>query len=71
MKFHETMDFETRMKNMCRITPRQDQIEVISEEYAKCYGKSKEEVFERMWFYTSRFQEKYKKRQMIKQKLKV
>lgn len=71
MKFHEKMDFETRMKNMCRITPRQDQIEVISEEYAKCYGKSKEEVFERMWYYTSRFQEKYKKRQMIKQKLKV
>lgn len=71
MKFHEKMDFKTRMKNMCRITPRQDQIEVISEEYAKYYGKSKEEVFEKMWHYTSRFQEKYKKRQMIKQLLKV
>ena len=70
MKFHDNMDFETRMKNLRRITARQDQVEVISEEYAKWYGKSKEEVFEKMWYYTSRFQEKYKKRQRIKQKLK-
>lgn len=58
MKFHKSMDFETRMNNLKRISPNKMQIETISEFYAGLYGKSKNEVFDVLWGYTSAFQRK-------------
>lgn len=70
MNFHESMDFDLRMKNLSRLTPKKEMIAVMSEEYAKCYDQPKEMVFEKMWFYTQEFQQKFAKKQRLKKKLK-
>jgi tRNA A-37 threonylcarbamoyl transferase component Bud32 len=55
MTFHKEMDFNLRMKNLCRLTPSEYMVQVISYEYAKLYNKPKEEVFKLMWKYTDAF----------------
>ena len=55
MTFHKEMDFNLRMKNLCRLTPSEYMVQVISYEYAKLYNKPKEEVFQLMWKYTDAF----------------
>ncbi|WP_395046215.1 lipopolysaccharide kinase InaA family protein, partial [Flavobacterium sp.] len=69
MKFHQEMDFKTRMKNLNRITPSEAMIKTISFEYAKLYGKSEEETFALMWKYTSEFQEKSNNKSRLKKKI--
>lgn len=70
MNFHTTMDFDMRMKNLSRLTPKKEMIAIMSEEYAKFYPQSKEIVFEKMWFFTQEFQQKFAKKQRLKKKLK-
>lgn len=55
MSFHKEMNFNLRMKNLCRLTPSEYMVKVISYEYAKHYKKPKEEVFQLMWHYTDAF----------------
>lgn len=69
MKFHESMDFETRMKNLRRLTPQKAMIAVMSNEYAKLYDKPETEIFERLWFHTCEFQEAFAKKKRLKKKL--
>jgi hypothetical protein len=66
MKFHQSMDFQSRMKNLRKITPSQEMIKIISTEYAKLYNKSEAEVFENMWKYTSEFQKKSSNKKKLK-----
>lgn len=66
MKFHESMDFQSRMKNLRKITPSQEMIQIISTEYAKLYDKPEIEVFEKMWKYTSEFQKKTSNKKKLK-----
>ena len=70
MNFHESMDFEMRMKNLSRLTPKKEMVAIMSNEYAKLYPKSESEILERMWFYTDDFQKKFHKKIRIKKKLK-
>ena len=70
MNFHTTMDFDMRMKNLSRLTPKKEMIAIMSEEYAKFYPQSKEIVFEKMWFFTQEFQQKFAKKQRLKKRLK-
>lgn len=70
MNFHDTMDFDLRMKNLSRLTPYKDMIAVMSDEYAKFYPQSQVEVFEKMWRFTQEFQAKFAKKQRLKKKLK-
>ena len=70
MNFHSTMDFDMRMKNLSRLTPKKEMIAVMSEEYAKFYPQTKEIIFEKMWFFTQEFQQKFAKKQRLKKKLK-
>lgn len=70
MKFHKEMDFDLRMKNLCRLTPSEDMVKTISYEYAKLYQKPEEEVFNLMWKYTHAFFTKSDKRKNFKKKLK-
>nr|WP_315198789.1 Kdo domain containing protein [uncultured Flavobacterium sp.] len=71
MNFHAQMDFEQRMKNLSRLTPQKGMIATMSKEYAKCYPvKTEAEIFEKMWFYTQEFQDKFAKKQRLKKKLK-
>lgn len=67
MKFHQSMNFQSRMKNLRKITPHQEMIKIISEEYARLYNKPELEVFENMWKYTTKFQ----KKTFIKKKIKT
>ncbi|MBC7440466.1 MAG: Kdo domain containing protein, partial [Flavobacterium sp.] len=71
MNFHDSMDFESRMKNLSHLTPKKDMIAVMSNEYSKLYADQKEEdIFEKMWFYTNNFQKRFAKKIRLKKKLK-
>lgn len=70
MNFHTTMDFDMRMKNLSRLTPKKEMIAIMSEEYAKFYPQSKEIVFEKMWVFTQDFQQKFAKKKRLKKRLK-
>lgn len=66
MKFHEKMNFEQRMKNLSKITPSKEMVQIISFEYAKLYEKNETEVFEKMWEHTSNFQRKFLRKKKLK-----
>jgi hypothetical protein len=66
MNFHQTMPFELRMKNLSRLTPKSEMVAIMSEEYAKLYSKSTDEIFEKMWYYTNDFQEKHHRKRRLK-----
>ncbi len=70
MSFHESMPFEVRMKNLCRLTYKQDMVKIMSNEYAKVSGESEQIIFETLWKYTSDFQEKFHRKKRLKNKLK-
>lgn len=70
MNFHDTMDFDSRMKNLSRLTPKKEMIAVMSDEYAKYYAQTSSVIFEKMWQATTEFQEKFAKKQRLKKQLK-
>jgi len=70
MKFHDAMDFEARMKNLRRLTPKEDMIAIMSNEYAKLYDQPESVIFEKMWHETSEFQKGFARKKRIKKKLK-
>ncbi|MEA9412152.1 Kdo domain containing protein [Flavobacterium sp. PL02] len=70
MEFHNSMSFEMRMKNLCRLTPVKEMVAVMSNEYAKLYGKSEQKIFDTLWKYTSDFQEHFYRKKRLKKKLK-
>lgn len=69
MNFRD-LDFEERMKNFSRLTSKKEMVEVMADEYAALSKKPKAEVFEKMWFYTSRFQKKFRRKHALKKKLR-
>ncbi|TRX02778.1 Kdo domain containing protein [Flavobacterium gawalongense] len=69
MNFHDDMDFDSRMKNFNRLTPKIEMLAVMSDEYAKLYNKEYEEVFSKICFYTNDFQFKFHRK--IEQKKKL
>ena len=71
MNFHDHMDFDSRMKNLSHLTPKKEMISLMSNEYSKLYAAQTEEIiFEKMWFYTNDFQERFAKKRLLKKKLK-
>ncbi|RAR50981.1 lipopolysaccharide kinase InaA family protein [Flavobacterium lacus] len=70
MKFHKTLDFQSRMKNLSRLTPQKEMIAIMSNEYAKLSGEDENTVFETMWKYTEDFQYGFHRKKRIKKKLK-
>lgn len=68
MEFHSKMSFESRMENLCRLTPKIEMIEVMAHEYALCSGHKYEDVFSLLWKYTSEFQQKYHRKRALKKK---
>ena len=69
MNFNE-LDFDARMKNFSRLTPKKEMVKLMAVEYARLIGKPKDEVFDRMWFFTQDFQKKFRRKKMLKKKLK-
>jgi hypothetical protein len=70
MNFHATMNFDRRMKNFSRLTPKKEMIAIMSNEYAKYYAESEDTVFEKMWHFTIQFQEEFDRKRRLKKKLK-
>lgn len=66
----KTLDFETRIKNFSKLTIHKSMVEIMSDEYAKCSGKSYNRIFNLMWNETEAFQEKYHRKIRLKKKLK-
>lgn len=64
------LDFEARMQNFRRLTPKKEMIRVMANEYARLYDKPEAEVFEKMWTATLNFQEKFHRKKRMKKKLK-
>jgi hypothetical protein len=59
------------MKNLSRLTPKKEMIEIMSAEYSKLYLRETEAaIFQKMWFYTNDFQVKFYKKNRIKKLLK-
>lgn len=70
MKFHESIDFQSRMKNLSHLTPQKEMIVIMANEYAKLSGEMEQNVFETLWKFTSDFQFRYHRKKRIKKKLK-
>ncbi|MBP9848976.1 MAG: Kdo domain containing protein [Flavobacterium sp.] len=70
MKFHETLDFQTRMKNLSKITHKKDMIVVMSNEYAKLSKGNETIIFETMLGLTADFQYRFHRKKRFKKKLK-
>ena len=71
MNFDQNLSFERRMKNLSRLTHREDMVAMMSDEYAKLYRQSYEKIFEKMNVLTSKFQKKYHRKIELKKKLKL
>lgn len=65
------MNFDDRMKNFSRLTPKKEMVEIMANEYSKFIEKDSAEVFEKMWFYTNKFQENHLRKKRLKKKFKL
>ena len=70
MEFHNSMNFNLRMKNLCRLTPLKEMIAIMSNEYSKCSKEPEALIFETLWKFTSDFQEQFYRKKRLKKKLK-
>lgn len=70
MNFHKSMPFETRMRNLSKITPKKEMVEIMSNEYAKISNETETFVFQTMWQFTQEFQAKIIRKKNLKKKLK-
>lgn len=68
MEFHDKMNFNLRMKNLCRLTPHKEMVAIMSNEYAKISEESEALIFETLWKYTADFQYKYYRKKRLKKK---
>lgn len=66
----KTMDFDSRMKNFARLTPKEEMVRIMAGEYAQLIKRPEKEVFDKMWFYTRDFQKKFIRKHKMKKKLK-
>ncbi len=70
MKFHHEMTFETRIKNLSRLTSKKKMAEEIAKEYAAISGENEIIVFDLLWKYTSEFQYKFYRKKRIKKRIR-
>ena len=70
MNFHKSMDFDQRMKNLSRLTPKREMIAIMSDEYSKYYSESSSLIFEKMWQATNEFHYKFARKKRLKKKLR-
>ncbi|MEY3501852.1 MAG: hypothetical protein RL308_3525 [Bacteroidota bacterium] len=68
MKFHHSMSFEMRMKNLCRLTPHKDMIAIMANEYARLSGISEEKTFSTLLKLTTNFQERFYRKRRLKKR---
>jgi hypothetical protein len=71
MNFEVKMDLNSRMKNLSRLTPKMEMIVIMSDEYAKLYNKSFDDIHTSLRFHTEKFQAKYHFKQKLKNQFKL
>ena len=64
------LNFEERMQNFSRLTPKKEMVAVMADEYAPLIEKPIAEVFESMWHYTNEFQKKIERKKKLKKTFK-
>ena len=65
------LNFEERIKNFSRLTPKREMVEVMADEYSNFIKEDSVAVFKKMWFYVNKFQEGFFRKKMLKKKLKL
>lgn len=68
MEFKQ-MDFKSRVKNLSRLTKKDELVSVMSDEYAKLYGVSYNEMYTNLWDDINTFQSRRTRKQEIKKRL--
>lgn len=71
MDFHKEMSFETRMRNLSRLTPKKEMVAIMSNEYAKLSGEKEAVVFSTMWQATQDFQKRFHRKKKIKKSIRL
>lgn len=69
MQFHDSMTLKDRVINMAKLTPEQHLIKVMSDEYAKLYNASYDDVLRLMKKHTQYFANRFHRKRAIKRKL--
>lgn len=67
MRF-EKMDFDQRMNNFARLSPKDYMLDIISDEYAKLLNQPLGKVRSRMLYFSDKFSSSFKKREAFKKK---
>jgi len=70
MKFHDKINIHLRMKTLSRLTKDEDILKLITDEYARLVNLDPEKLFDILWKYTQKFQNRFDRKQKIKSKLK-
>lgn len=68
MKFFE-LDFDARITNFSRLTPKKEMVAIMSDEYAKLINQPYEKVFTKMWKETQAFQYRFFRKKRWKKRL--
>lgn len=68
MRFEE-MNLEDRIKNLARLTIQDSLVKIMSDEYAKLYNVTFEQIYSKLWNDINTFQNKIKKKKNLKKKL--
>jgi len=63
------LDFDTRMDNMKRLTPKKEMVAIMANEYSKYSGEGELKIFETLWAKTTHFQMKFRRKRQLKNKL--
>ena len=70
MNFHDSLDFNSRMKNLSHLTPKKEMVSIMSNEYSKVSGISEKAIFETLWKHTAEFQKQFYRKKRLKKQLK-
>ncbi|NNC69601.1 MAG: Kdo domain containing protein [Flavobacteriaceae bacterium] len=68
MKFFD-LDFNARIANFSRLTPKKEMVAIMSDEYAKLIDEPYEKVFQKMWEETEAFQYRFFRKKRWKKRL--
>lgn len=64
-----SMDLETRIKNMSRLTKQDALVKVMSDEYAKLVNEPYEKIYDMLWYEINAFQSRMHRKKTFKRKL--
>lgn len=64
----KSLDFDARVTNFSRLTPKEEMVAVMSDEYAKITNQSYEKVFTKMWGETEAFQYRFFRKKRLKKR---